>query len=270
MGYSGYFLWIIMSAITGSPVGSAVALIVGWLLLDRFTLGLFPDPVRWVMRWRRQGQLERVLLGNPHDGRARLELAQLYVTRGRGKEAVAVLRPTFDTGADDIQSVFTMGEACLQAGFVDQGEKLLEHAEELNPTFRVGEIHLVRGRYRLARGDFAGAKKELEALVKARRGTVRGRVLLARAHAGLGDDASAALIRDEAWREYVSAPRFQRRQERLWAWRARPSRPLTWLLVIVLCFGLFVTVVAPRISQWARSQRHGDVYTDPSLDEPEE
>lgn len=267
---SGYFLWIILTAISGSPLGSAVVLILIWLGVDRVALGLLPDPVRWVMRWRRVGQLERTLLGNPHDGRARLELAQLYVERGKGKRAVDVLRPTFDTGADDIQSVFTMGEACLQAGYVEQGEKLLAHAEDLNPDFRVGEIHLVRGRQRLARGDYQGAKTALQALVKARRGTIIGRVLLARALNRLGDDAEASLIKDDAWNEYVSAPRFQRRKERLWAWRARPSRPATYLLVIVLVFGLFVTVVAPKLSSWARVHHQGGAYTDPSLDEPEE
>lgn len=267
---SGYFQWIILTAITGSPLGSAVALIIFWLVVDRFTLGFLPDPVRWVMRWRREGQLQRTLLGNPHDGRARLELAQLYVERGKGQQAVEVLRPNFDKGDDDIQSVFTMGEACLLAGYVDQGEKLLNHAEELNADFRVGELHLVRGRQRLARGDFAGAKAALEALVKARRGTIHGRYLLSKAMAGLGDDASAAMMRDEAWNEYVSAPRFQRRKERLWAWRARPSRPATYLLIFVLIFGLFVTVVAPKLSEWGKTHRQGDVYADPSLVDPDE
>lgn len=267
---SGYFQWFILTAITGSPLGSAVALIVFWLVVDRFTLGFLPDPVRWVGRWRREGQLERVLVGNPHDGRARLELAQLYVERGKGKAAVDVLRPNFEKGADDVQSVFTMGEACLQAGFVEQGEKLLEHAEELNASFRVGEIHLVRGRQRLMRGDFAGAKASLEGLVKARKGTITGRVLLAQAMKGLGDDASAALMRDEAWNEYVSAPGFQRRKERLWAWRARPSRPATYLLVFVLVFTFFGAVVAPKISSWSAANRQGDLYTDPSLMDPDE
>ncbi len=265
---SGYFQWFILTAITGSPLGSAVALIVFWLVVDRFTLGFLPDPVRWVMRWRRAARLEDVLLGNPHDGRARLELAQLYVERGRGKQAVDVLRPNFDKGADDIQSVFTMGEACLLAGYVDQGEKLLDHAEELNPEFRVGEIQLVRGRQRLARGDFAGAKKAFESLLAIRRGTITGRVMLSMAMKGLGDDASAALMRDDAWREYVSAPGFQRRKERFWAWRARPSRPATYLLIFVLCFSFFATVIAPKISTWSAMNRHGGTYTDPSLMDP--
>lgn len=267
---SGYFQWFILTAITGSPLGSAVALIVFWLVVDRYTLGFLPDPVRWFLRWRRVGKLEHVLVGNPHDGRARLELAQLLVERGRGKEAVDVLRPNFDKGADDVQSVFTMGEACLQAGYVEQGEKLLNHAEELSPDFRVGELHLVRGKHRLARGDFAGAKASLDSLLKLRRGSVEGRVLMASAMKGLGDDGAAALMKDEAWREYVSAPAFQRRKERLWAWRARPSRPATYLLIFILVVAFFGAVIAPKLSSWSASRRsYGGYYTDPSLADPD-
>ena len=54
------------------------------------------------------------------------------------------------------------------------------------------------------------------------------------------------------------------------AWRARPSRPATYLLIFVLVFGLFVTVVAPKLSAWGRAHRQGDVYSDPSLNDPDE
>lgn len=269
---SGFLQWAILASITGSPLGSAVALLVFWFLVDRFTLGVLPDPWRALMRRRREGTLRRLILGNPHDGRARLELAQLYVERGKGQAAVEVLRPTFDNGAEDIQSVFTMGAGCLQAGYVEQGEKLLAHASELDEDFRVGEIELVRGRARLARGDFAGAKVALEAFLQHRKGSVEGRVLLAKALDGLGDDANAALLRDAAWHEYLVAPGFQRRQERLWAWRARPSRPATYALLVVLAFILFVRFGAPAITTWASSMRaaQGDTYVDPSLQDPDE
>lgn len=264
---SGYFQWIILTALTGSPLGSAAFLLFFWLVVDRFTLGLLPDPLRWLMRRRREGQLKRTLLGNPNDGRARLELAGLYVDRGAGKQAVEVLRPNLENGDDDVQTVFTMGAACMRAGYYDQGEKLLAHAQEMDPDFRLGEIDLVQGQGRLAKGDFAGAKAALEALVKHRRGTIHGRVLLARALEGLGDDASAALMKDEAWREYVSAPGFQRRKERLWAWRARPSRPATYALALVLVLVFLGTVVAPKVSAWATEMKRsqGGAYYDPSL-----
>jgi tetratricopeptide (TPR) repeat protein len=246
---SQYFQWLFLTAVTGSPVGSAIILLLVWFLTDRFTLGVLPDPLRWVRRLNRELALKRTLLNNPHDGRARLELAQLLIERGAAKTAVEALRPNLEKGDDDVETVFTMGAACVRAGYAEQGEKLLAHAKELDPDFRVGEIELVTGRGRLARADFAGAKEALQRLVRLRSGTVQGRVLLAKSLDGLRDDAAAALMRDDAWKEYVAAPRFQRRKERWWAWRARPSRPLLYFALVLLALGTCV-----KMAQRARTQ----------------
>ncbi|MFT3710298.1 MAG: hypothetical protein QM817_21940 [Archangium sp.] len=267
---SSWLLWMILSRLTGSPIGSAILLLVFYFVFDRYTFGVLPDPFRFISKWRRRAWLRNQLAQNPHDGRVRLELAGLLVDAKNGKEAVEILRPNFDRGADDAVSVFTMGEACLMAGYAEQGEKLLDHAEELDPNFRVGEINLVRGRYRLQRGDHAGAKKALEGLLKQRSGSVQGRVLLARAQRGLGDDASAALLDDEAWKEYAISPRFQKRQERFWAWRANPSRPATYAFIIVLAVFFFGAVVAPRIEAYVKGRSADGTYYDPGLNEPDE
>lgn len=270
MGSSAWLQWIILSGLTGSPVGSAIFLLVFWLVVDRFTLGILPDPLRFVMRWRRSGQLERALQLNPHDGRARLELAGLLVERAKYTRALEVLKPNVEKGDHDAQTLFTMGVACLGAGYPEQGEKLLASVDEASPGFRVNEVDLVRGRFRLLRKDFAGARQALEHLVSARKGTIEGRVLLSQALLGLGDDGAAALMRDAAWAEYVTAPAFQRRKERWWAWRARPSRPITYAAVVVLALGLFVIVAMPRLSAWAEARQQDRMYLDPGLREPDE
>jgi hypothetical protein len=247
---TSYLQWIILSALTGSPVGSAIFLLVFYFATDRFTLGLLPDPFAWARRLQREFTVQRMLLGNPHDGRARLELAGLYVARRAYGKAIEVLKPNLEKGDGDPQTLFVMGSACVGAGFSQQGEKLLTHAQELDPKFRVGEIDLVLGRGRLARKDFAGAKVALEDLVRVRQGTIEGRVLLSRALSGAGDDGAAALMRDQAWAEYVAAPRFQRRQERLWAWRAKPSRPALYAVLVVLALATCATVVRPAVARW--------------------
>ena len=252
--------WIILSGLTRSPVGSAIALILFWLVLDRFTLGLMPDPFRWFLRRRRETKLQRILLGNPHDRQSRRELAELQVMRRAHARAVDTLKPNLEAGDDDHATVFTMGVACLGAGHWAQGEKLLEHLAETHPDFRVGELDFAIGRARLARQDFRGARDALTQAIKVRRGTVEGRVLLSRALMGLGDAPAAALMRDEAWNEYVSAPGFQRRKERLWAWRARPSRPATYGILIAMALVLVGRFAAPAVSQWASQNNDSDDY----------
>lgn len=235
---SKYFLWLILSSLTRSPILSLVLVFGVMWAVDRFTVGILPSPLRLVGRWRRVGQLERMLLANPHDRRARFELADLRVGQRRYAAAVEVLKPNLAAGDEDVDTLFLYGVASLGAGQAAQGELLLDEAEKLNPDYRMGAIELERGRWRLARGDVKGAVEALERFCKGRHGTVEGRVLLAKALDKSGRDADAALMRDEAWKDYVSAPGFVRRRERSWAWRARPSRPLTYAVLAALVLGL--------------------------------
>ena len=256
---STWLLWIILAGLTGSPVGAAIAILFLVVVVDRFSLGLMPDWWRWILRRRREGKLQRILLGNPHDRQSRRELAELLVMRGAHPRAVEMLRPNLEAGDDDSATLFTMGVACMGAGHQAQGEKLLAHLAETHPDFRVGELDFATGRARLARKDFQGAREALERAVAVRRGTIEGRVLLARSLSGLGDEPAAALMRDQAWNEYVSAPRFQRKQERRWAWRARPSRPATYGILIAMGLILFGRFAAPAIADW--TARNADPHS---------
>jgi hypothetical protein len=155
--------------------------------------------------------------------------------------------------------------AYLGAGEKAKGELLLDEAAKMNPDFRQGSIELERGRLRLANGDAKGAVEALERFVKGRHGSIEGRVLLAKAMSKAGRDADAALMRDEAWKDYVSAPGFQRRRERMWAWRARPSRPITYAAIALLL--LFLGVQALSRIQPPPMDPSSDPYTGDMGDE---
>jgi tetratricopeptide (TPR) repeat protein len=241
---SNWFLWMVLSAVTGSPVLAAV-LVLGFLwTADRFTVGILPSPFRALKRWQRASHLERVLQSNPHDRRARYELADLWVQRRRYAAAVEVLKPNLEAGDEDVGTLFLLGVAYLGSGNAARGELLLDEAAKLEPGYQMSSIDLERGRWRLARGDVKGAVEALGRLVAARPGTVEGRVLLARALDQGGRDGDAALMREEAWKEYVAAPGFQRRRERLWAWRARPSRPLLYGVGLLVAFAIGFSVMS--------------------------
>jgi tetratricopeptide (TPR) repeat protein len=244
---SSWLLYILLSLLTGNPLLAVVLVFVFIWVADRFTVGVLPSPFRAVKRWQRASHLERVLQGNPHDRRARYELADLWVGRRKYAAAVEVLKPNLEAGDDDVGTLFLLGVAYLGAGDAARGELLLEEAAKVDPAYQMGAIDLERGRWRLARGDVKGAKEALERLRAARPGTVEGRVLLARALDRGGQDGEAALVREEAWKEYVAAPGFQRRRERLWAWRARPSRPLAYGVALAVALALGFSVMS-RVS----------------------
>ena len=237
--------WYLLTRLTGSPLGSLAALIVIWWAADRLTFRLLPEPTRFVARLRRRGQLRRTLTENPHDRRARFELGQLLLDGHRPRQAIEVLRPNIEAGDDDVHTAALWGAALARSGNYDQAERALAVARQAEPAFRAGEIDLELGRMRLARGDFVRATEALERLVALRPGTVEGRFYLTRALSGFGDTAGAGRVREEAWQEYASLPRFHRRQERPFAWRLKPWRPAAVLVVAILAAAVATTWAFP-------------------------
>jgi len=246
---SQWMQWMLLSWITGSPLGALAILAVFWWLGDRATFRVLPDPFRLFRRWQRTARLRRDLSANPHDRRARLELAQLLLELRRPREAAEVLRPNVDAGDDDVHTAFAMGAALARSGSHELAERCLAAARARDPAFRMGEIDLELGRMRLRRGDTAGAIEPLARLVAERPGTVQGRFWLARALEGQGDRAGAARVREEAWREYAALPRFRRQDERPYAWRIRPWRPALVAVVVALAAALVLRAVLPAISE---------------------
>ena len=234
---SQWMLWGLLSWIAGSPLAAGAAVLLLWWLGDRFTFHLFPDPLRFLGRWRRMARLRATLGVNPHDRRARFELAERLLETGRPGKAAEVLRPNVEAGDEDAHTAFVMGAALGRIGKGEQAERALALVREQDPRFRAGEVDLELGRQRLGRRDFAGAQEALDRLLVERPGSVEGRYLLGKALAGLGDDAAARRVRDEAWRDYSLLPRFHRRHERPFAWRIKPWRPFAVALAVVVLAG---------------------------------
>ena len=241
---SQWMLWLLLSWITGSPITALVILALVWLLGDRVTFRVLPDPLRLFQRWSRMGALRRTLAANPHDRRVRLELANLLLDARRPRQAAEALAPNVEAGDDDVHTSFAMGAALARTGDRERAESFLAAARAREPGFRMGELDLEIGRLRVRQGDAAGAREPLERLVADRPGTVEGRYWLARALDALGDSAGATRIRDDAWREYVALPRFRRQHERPYAWRIRPWRPALVAAAVLVAVVIAVAVAS--------------------------
>jgi len=251
---STWLLWSLISIVTGNPLLAAGVVLVIWFLGDRATFRLLPDFGRWFGRRERIARLRQTLDVNPHDRRARFALAELLLERGAAREAAALLRPNLEAGDRDVFTLAALGTALARMGAHEEAERLLAEARRLDPEFRMGELDLVLGRMRLGLGDAAGAREPLTRLLTARPGTVEGRYHLARVLGRLGDAAGAARLREEAWHEYALQPRFRRREDRRWAWRIRPWRPVLVALAILLALLVMGRAISASVDERAASR----------------
>lgn len=234
-----------VALLTRSPLAAALITLAVWLVVDWNAFRLVPRFGRRLYALRRAAELRRSLFQNPHDRRARIALADIYNGLSRPAAAIEAVRPAVEADPADIEALFQLGLACLRQGDRERGELFLDEIEGRHPDFRQGEIRFEEGRARLRAGDAAAALEALAAYLGNHPGSVRGLVLLAAAKEALGDAVGARQAKAQAWQEFTELPRFARREARLWAWRANPSRPLTYLAIAVTVAGLFW--LAPRL-----------------------
>ena len=212
--------------ITGNPLAAAVLLLLGYAVADWYTFGFLRGVARTVRNLQRAPRLGRQIAVNPHDRRARIELGEILIEQGRFARAIEVLRPAAQQDPHDLSSLYPLGIACLHTGRVEEGELFLREVHGADPEFRLGRAMLEIGADRLRRGDAKGAVEPLSRYVDAHPHRVEGHYLHSRALRRSGERAGAERARRIAWEEYETALPYQRRLERRWAWRARPSRPL--------------------------------------------
>ncbi len=237
-----------LAQILREPITWVLLVVALWFVTSRAAFVL-PDPFRLVSRWRRRNTLREVLRNNPHDRRTRLELGDLLHEANQYEGVREVLRPNLEAGDDDALLAFLWGISSARVGDHEGAERAFDALDRIDPGFRLDAVNLERGRARLLAKDFAGAKDALTHFCGQRPGTVEGKVLLAQAEDALGHADVAAQLRKDAWSDFASAPRFRRRQERLWAYRANPVRAALLVAVVVVSSAV-VLVVAGKVASF--------------------
>jgi tetratricopeptide (TPR) repeat protein len=246
---SGWAQFSILWWITGNPLAAAVLVLFGYAVADWYTFGFLRGVAHAVRNLRRAPRLARQIKVNPHDRRARAELGEILVEHGRWQRAVEVLRPAAQEDPHDLPVLYSLGLACLRLGRHDEGELFLRGVHGADPEFRLGRAPLEIGVHRLRRGDGKGAVEPLREYVTSHPHRVEGHYLLSRALQASGDGKGAKQARWRAWEEYETALPYQRRVERRWAWRARPSRPLLYAAIA----GIVLLLLGPTLSRASRA-----------------
>lgn len=237
-----WILWMIL----GNPVLALLVLVVGFFLLDRVALGLLPPIVGAWLNVSRAARLSAAVAANPHDRPARRAFAELCVQRRQFAKAGGLLEPVLtDRRVKAEAGAFLVGaEAWLGAGDLDRAGACVEAAREGARTNQYYDVSMLTGRILEAAGRLPEAAVAYAEAVDLSQGRVEPRVRWWRVLRATGETQRALEVRRSAWQAYREAPFFQQRQERRWAWRANPARPLAYLAVL---FG-----VGLALSVWIR------------------
>lgn len=168
----------------------------------------------------------RTLHYNPANRDVRFQLASELVARGAHDEASALVERNLADGDDDASTFALAGVAAFGSRQPDawaRGSDRLERARGRATKVQISDIELALARGWMGHRRWTDARAALVRYLDTRPGSIEGLARLARVHAELGESEIAATTRRQAWARWRAQPRFERRTNRLWAWRVRPA-----------------------------------------------
>jgi predicted Zn-dependent protease len=213
-------LFGLLTWVTGNPFLALVAVLAVSAVGYGYAFGrLFQIP-RAVNRWLAIRELDRSVRTNPHDATARADLGRLLVEAGQPGRARPHLEAAYARAPEVTETAYYLGAARLRLGDEAHGRSLIEQALLRDPRLGYGEPHLRLADYYLEHGQPAEAVTHLERFTEMHASSVEGRYKLARAYLATKQPERAREALDQGLQAYRGAPRFKRREERLWRLRA--------------------------------------------------
>jgi len=218
---SKFFLFYILTYLTGNPLLALLLLLAVVYLVDRNTLRVLPDWSGRLGTWGRIRALKRTITLNPDHAGALVDLGRILVRRGDCTQAVPFLEKALPKMADSDEANFYLGFAYLRTGQLEKAREQLEKALELNPRFGYGEPHLRLGECYQALGDLQTAARQLQQFAEIHSSSSEGFYRLGKVLEKSGKKEEAGRAYRSAVDAYRSSPRFKRKLDRPWAWKAR-------------------------------------------------
>ncbi len=219
MGYWTYYLaWMLLAYATQYPWLALGAL--AFVALRRFV----PDPFVILQTMGRIRGLRQQIEANPSNVTARRDLATIYLQRLRPRAALKLLDEARQRAPNDAELLFLTGLARLRTGDAKGALEPLVMAVEVDPRVRFGEPYLVAADALVRQNMLEEAADALHRYTDANTSSVEGRVRLALLEHRRGErDAAKEALRDalSTWRQ---VPRFRRRKELRWWFRAQWAR----------------------------------------------
>ena len=214
-------LFFFLSWLTGNPIIAVVILLVVYLAIDRRYYGFVPDPFRAFRSSGRIRELQRIIAINPHDARSLKELGIFMVERKNYQKALEYFTLASPKMSDEPEFNYYYGIALARTGAVDKGRELVDNALLAAPGLKYGDPYLAMAEVYIDTGAYDRAEPFLERFLKVHISSTEGlyQMGLVKMKTGKADEGREYLKKAVA--VFKEAPRYKRKVERKWAWKAR-------------------------------------------------
>lgn len=217
---SKLFIFSLLWWVTGSPFLAVILLIIILYVLERRFVGMTPSIVRPFALRRKLSGLRQDLSMNPHNRSVKLEAARIWIQLKKYSEAKRMLLELAETEDDSAEVYYELGLCCLKLGQLEEGERLILRALEINPRVKFGEPYLRLGEA-LAVMDAERAIGYLERFREQHSSSCETYYRLGRLYRQLGRLEEARQAFRDTLDIYRGLPKYKKRTERRYALLAR-------------------------------------------------
>lgn len=218
---SRFFLFYIIMQLTGSPFFAILVILGLYLVLDYQFTGFARRGIRAVRMNSEIAGLKREVAINPHNVAALSDIGRLLVMRKKEGAALPYLERAYERLSESEETTYYLGLAYLGAGRQQQGEALILKALEMNPRFRYGEPALRLAEYYAAQGRMEEAKSRFDQFFSIHSSSSEGYYKFGLFQLQIGNIGRAVESFRKAIEVFKLSPSFKKREDRLWAYKAR-------------------------------------------------
>jgi tetratricopeptide (TPR) repeat protein len=231
-------LWLVlMAGILPAPIAAPLAGIVYGamsLALPLFFLSIYLAPglflemrdvvwQSWERLRTRRDEIDQLLrkinhLDRPHH---MLQLGAVYARQGRVAQAAEWFRRALDKEPDSLDAQYRLALCLYQQGEYSQAMELLERVHAAKPDHDYGQAYLRLAQSHQQLGNWDRASEVYERFLRYYPGQPEGCYHYAILQEGRQNRARAAELMQELIFSVHHSPRFQRRRNRHWAFKAR-------------------------------------------------
>lgn len=218
---SRVFIFYIITLLTGSPFFALLVIIGLYLALDYQFTGFFR---RGIVVYRLESEisgLRKEVALNPHNAASLSDLGRLLVMRSKEREALPYLERAYERLSDTSETTYYLGLAFIATGREAEGESLILLALEKNPKFRYGEPALRLAEFYARKGRTEEAQTSFDRFFSIHSSSPEGYYKFGQFQLQIGNRAGAAESFRKAIEIFKLSPSFKKRQDRLWAYKAR-------------------------------------------------